>query len=91
MATSTTDVAELNRIDHAILQMLAEGRATQGYLIDATPHTRSQIQRRLEALHMGEYIAKVHDGTALYEITEKGRNEMIDHSTTQGRNEDPDM
>jgi DNA-binding PadR family transcriptional regulator len=80
MATSTTDVAELNRIDRAILHMLAEGRATQGYLIDATPHTRSQIQRRLEALHMGEYIAKVHDGTALYEISDKGRNEVDDFS-----------
>ena len=73
-------MAELNRIDRAILQMLAEGRATQGYLIDATPHTRSQIQRRLEALHMGEYIAKVHDGTALYEITDKGRTEIDDLS-----------
>ncbi|EMA51727.1 hypothetical protein C450_12163 [Halococcus salifodinae DSM 8989] len=75
-------MAELNRIDRAILQMLAEGRATQGYLIDATPHTRSQIQRRLEALHMGEYIEKIHDGTALYEITQKGQNEVTDHSTT---------
>ena len=83
MATSTTDVAELNRIDHAILQMLAEGRATQGYLIDATPHTRSQIQRRLEALHMGEYIEKIHAGTALYGITEKGRAEITDRSATQ--------
>ena len=73
-------MAELNRIDRAILQMLAEGRATQGYLIDATPHTRSQIQRRLEALHMGEYIAKIHDGTALYEITDKGRIEIDDRS-----------
>lgn len=78
MATSRIDVAKLNRTDRAILQTLVEGRATQGYLIDTTPHTRSQIQRRLEALHMGEYIEKIHEGTALYEITDKGRQEVKD-------------
>ena len=62
----------LTDVDEAILAELAEGARTQGYLIDNTEHTRGQIQRRLDALVMGEYIDKIHDGTALYEIAEKG-------------------
>lgn len=69
---------DLKQTDRAILDELASGARTQGYLIDNTEHTRGQIQRRLDALVMGEYIEKIHDGTALYEIAEKGRAEVED-------------
>lgn len=72
---------ELTEADGAVLTQLAEGARTQGFLIDNTDHTRGQIQRRLDALVMGEYITKIHDGTALYEITERGMTALGEESS----------
>ena len=80
MAVQSRDemAIDLRPVDLAVLRELSEDRATQGYLIDETPHTRSQIQRRLEVLRAADLIEKVHDGTALYGITENGR-EVIEN------------
>ena len=67
---------DIGATDRAILSELRQGARTQGYLIDNTAHTRGQIQRRLDVLRAGGYIEKIHDGTALYEITEKGDQEQ---------------
>ena len=69
---------DIDATDRAILGVLVDGRATQGYLIDETPHSRGQIQRELDILRAGGYIEKTHDRTALYEITEKGEREIAD-------------
>lgn len=69
-------VPELNQTDRAILRELAVGARTQGYLIENTSHSRGQIQRSLDGLRMGEYVNRLHKGTALYEITDKGRRKI---------------
>jgi uncharacterized membrane protein len=67
---------EIDATDRAILAVLREGRATQGMLIDKTPHSRGQIQRELGILRAGGYIEKIHDRTALYGIADKGKREL---------------
>ena len=69
---------KLGHTDRAVLKRLTAGARTQGFLIDVTPHSRGQIQRSLDRLHMGEYVEKIHPGTALYEITEKGEEALDD-------------
>jgi DNA-binding IclR family transcriptional regulator len=58
----------LNDTDHAILDLLAEGRCTTGYLADELDRSRQHVHNRLTVLLAAEYVRKVHDGTALYEL-----------------------
>ena len=54
--------------DHAILDRLAEGRCTQGYIVDKTGLSRQQIYNRLNVLTAAGYVEKIHESTALYEL-----------------------
>lgn len=59
---------DLTEADDAILDLLAEGRCTVGYLTDETDYSRQHIHNRLNVLKAAEYVRKIHDPTGLYEL-----------------------
>jgi DNA-binding IclR family transcriptional regulator len=65
---------DLTETDHRILDALAEGRCTTGYLADELDRSRQHVHNRLAVLLAAEYVRKVHDGTALYELVEDPRD-----------------
>lgn len=65
---------DLNETDCDILRALSDGRSTPGYLSKQTGFTRQAIQKRLKLLTAADYVERVHTG--LYEITEKGKQEV---------------
>lgn len=64
---------ELTEADQAILDSLAEGRCTVGYLADETTYSRQHIHNRLNVLLAAEYVSKVHEPTGLYELKDDPR------------------
>lgn len=64
---------DLTDADHAILDHLAEGRCTQGYIVEETGLSRQQVYNRLNVLTAAEYVRRVHKPTALYELIEDPR------------------
>lgn len=66
---------ELTDADRAILDMLRGGRCTQGYIVDGTGLSRQQVYNRLNVLVAADYVEKVHDSTALYELVSDPRDE----------------
>jgi DNA-binding MarR family transcriptional regulator len=49
------------------------GRCTVGYLADETGYSRQHVHNRLNILLAAEYIRKIHDSTAVYELREDPR------------------
>jgi DNA-binding IclR family transcriptional regulator len=56
----------LNPTDHAILDMLHEGRCTPAYIAEEHSYTRQNVQNRLQRLVELGYVERVHQG--LYEL-----------------------
>lgn len=65
---------ELRKVDEAILNELAEGARTKGFLVDETGYHRNTIWNRLELLEKTNVIECLHDSTALYEVNEDPRD-----------------
>lgn len=65
---------ELTDADRAVLDCLANGRCTQGYIVDETDFSRQQIYNRLNVLSAAGYLRKIHHSTALYELVEDPRS-----------------
>jgi len=59
---------DLTAADEAILDRLAEGRCTVGYLADEISYSRQHIHNRLNVLLAADIVKKVHDPTGLYEL-----------------------
>lgn len=66
---------ELTDADHAILDLLADGRCTAGYIVDETGYSRQHLHNRLNVLLAADYVRKVHAPTGLYELVNDPRNE----------------
>jgi len=64
---------DLSDADEQILNALAEGRATKGYLVDETYYHRNTVGHRLDVLVAAGYVVDVHPPTALYELVEDPR------------------
>lgn len=64
---------DLTNADHEILDLLTEGRCTQGYIVDTTGLSRQGVHNRLNVLAAAGYIEKLHGPTALYELVEDPR------------------
>ncbi len=69
------DAGDLSTTDEAILDELAEGARTKGYLVDATGKHRNTIRHRLDVLEAGDVVACLHEPTALYELVDDPRDE----------------
>jgi len=59
---------KLTDADHEILERLAAGRCTVGYLADEIDYSRQHIHNRMNVLQAAEYVVKIHDPTGLYEL-----------------------
>ena len=68
-----TPTMDLTDTDEAILDILSEGRATQGYMVDETGESRQKLYSRLNILVATGHVKRVHDTTALYELVNDPR------------------
>jgi len=68
------DADDLSNVDAAILDQLAEGRATKGYLVDQTGYNRNSVYNRLEVLEAAGHVTCIHDGTRLFELNNDPRD-----------------
>ncbi|WP_336326912.1 helix-turn-helix domain-containing protein [Halovenus sp. HT40] len=66
---------DLTEADYAILEMLAGGRCTVGYLAEELDYSRQHVHNRLNVLVAAEYVEKRHDPTGLYELVQDPREE----------------
>lgn len=69
------DAEDLTQTDRAILDTLAEGRATKGALVDWTGYSRNSIYNRLEVLEAAGFVDCIHNGTRLFELVDDPREE----------------
>ena len=69
------DADDLTDADHKILDTLAEGARTKGYITDTTGLHRNTVANRLNVLRAGDAIRRIHEATALYELTEDPRDD----------------
>lgn len=67
------DSDELRPADEAILDVLEQGRATTGYVIDETGYHRSTISTRLEILDEAGHLELIHEPTSLWELVDEPR------------------
>jgi len=75
-ATFVTDASDdLTETDGEILDVLKDGRATKGYIVDATGRHRNTIGMRLEILEAKGHVRNIHESTALYELADDPRGE----------------
>ena len=63
----------LNPTDHAILDLLGEGRCTPSYIAQETDYSRGNVQNRLLRLVEHGYVRQL--GGGLYELDEDPREE----------------
>jgi DNA-binding transcriptional ArsR family regulator len=78
------DEDDLKGADEAILDALADGRATKGALVDWTGYSRNTVYNRLEVLEAGGLIECVHEGTRLFELVEDPRDGDDDQLRSDG-------
>jgi len=69
------DPDDLRRADEQILDVLSDGRATKGLLIDETDFSRNTIYNRLQVLEAAGHVATVHEPTRLFELASDPRTE----------------
>jgi DNA-binding IclR family transcriptional regulator len=65
---------ELRPADEAILDVLQEGRATKGMLVDETGYSRNTVYNRLEVLEAAGHVRVIHESTRLFELVADPRN-----------------
>jgi len=73
--TEPMDADELRPADKEILDILAEGRATKGLLVDESGFSRNTIYNRLNVLEAAGHVRVVHESTRLFEIVSDPRKE----------------
>ena len=74
-AQEQTVPVDITDADEQILDLLREGRCTQGYLVDETGFSRQHIHNRLKVLLAADYVRVVHEPTALYELANDPRED----------------
>lgn len=73
MAVSVS--VDLTAADAEILDVLAEGRGTVGYVARETGYTPEHVGTRMKMLAAAGYLDVVDEPTALYELIEDPREE----------------
>jgi len=72
---TSMDPDDLRRADEQILDVLSDGRATKGLLIDETDFSRNTIYHRLQVLEVAGHVTTVHEPTRLFELASDPRTE----------------
>lgn len=67
------DEYDLRPADKAILDVLKEGRATKGLIVDETGYSRNTVYNRLEVLQAAGYVELVHESTRLFGLVSDPR------------------
>jgi transcriptional regulator of nitric oxide reductase len=75
------DDDDLRPADEAILDVLQDGRATKGLLVDESGFSRNTVYNRLEVLQAADHVRVVHESTRLFELVSDPR----DQSSTSKR------
>lgn len=78
MASQYPANMEVDETDEILLDMLAEGRCTQGYLVTETDIPRYKIHDRLKMYGKMGYAKNLHENTALWELVKDPREESDD-------------
>lgn len=73
MAAADLQDMDLDDDDYTILGLLAEGRCTQGYIVDQTDIPRYKVHERLKLYGAAGYARNLHESTALWELLEDPR------------------
>lgn len=68
------DADDLRPGAEAVLDVLAEGRATKGYLIEQTGFSRNTVYRELDLLCAHGHVRCVHEPTSLWELVDDPRS-----------------
>lgn len=66
----------LNPTDHAVLELLSEGRCTPSYIAQETAYSRGNVQNRLLRLTEHGYVQQL--GGGLYELINDPRTDEND-------------
>ena len=69
------DTDDLRPADNEILDVLTEGRATKGMLVDETGYSRNTVYNRLNVLEAADHIRVVHEPTRLFELVSDPRDD----------------
>jgi Fe2+ or Zn2+ uptake regulation protein len=69
------DGDDLRPADEAILNVLNQGRATKGMLVDESSYSRNTIYNRLEVLEAAGHVHVVHEPTRLFELVNDPRDD----------------
>lgn len=75
MSVPDIDEMEIDETDETILDLLAEGRCTQGYIVDETEIPRYKVHERLKMYGVAGIARNLHGPTALWELIEDPRDE----------------
>jgi len=68
---NTRLMSDLTPADEAILRVLHEGRATQGYIVSKADVSRTHVYNRLQLMEARGWIRNIHEQTSLWEITDE--------------------
>jgi len=68
------DSDDLRPADEALLDVLSEGRATKGMLVDESGYSRNTVYNRLEVLEAAGHVTVVHEPTRLFELVNDPRS-----------------
>lgn len=69
------DPDDLRPADKDIIDVLSEGRATKGALVDWTDYSRNTIYNRLNVLEAAGHVAVAHEGTRMFELVSDPREQ----------------
>jgi transcriptional regulator of nitric oxide reductase len=70
------DEDDLRPADTAILDVLRDGRATKGMLVDESGYSRNTVYNRLEVLQAAGHVRVVHEATRLFELASDPRENL---------------
>jgi len=60
----------------SVLDVLHNGRATPGHIVQETDLSRQTVHSQLNQLLAGEHVRYVHEGTGLYELVDDPRDDV---------------
>ena len=69
------DDDDLRPADREMLDVLTDGRATKGMLVEETGYSRNTVYNRLEVLQAASHVRVVHEPTRLFELVSDPRED----------------
>ena len=67
---------KVTKSTESVLDVLHNGRATPGHIVQETDLSRQTVHSQLNQLLAGEHVRYVHEGTGLYELVDDPRDDV---------------